>query len=136
MAARRLLASMSMVVALAPPALGDGLPIGPVTAEAQSQPAVTSDGRGGALVTYKTASLKVGAVHVSGAGLPDGGIGFAPAWLPFALEASEPVRLSLPSDTQIVLVSDRATSSSPVLTSMRAGGSATAGFPVGLAMPH
>src|SRR5204862_5407478 len=81
-------------------------------------------------------ALKVGAVHVSGTGVPDGGLAFAPAALPLALEADEPVRASLPSDSQVVLVCDRGTGTAPVLTSLRAGGSASAGFPVGLAMPH
>ena len=53
-----------------------------------------------------------------------------------ALEAGEPVRLSLPSDSQVVLVGDRGTESSAALTSLRAGGTASVGFPVSLAMAH
>jgi hypothetical protein len=123
-------------MAFARSARGDGLPLGPLPGEAQSQPSVTSDARGGAVVSYKTASLKVGAVHVNGSGLPDGGIGFPPSTLPFALEASEPMRLALPSDSQVIVVSDRATAATPVMTSMRSGGGASAGFPVGVSMPH
>jgi len=133
---RRLPALLLLAMAFARSARGDGLPVGPVPGEAQSVPTVTSDGRGGAVVTYKTASLKVGAVHVNGSGSPDAGIGFPPSTMPFALEATEPVRLALPSDSQVVVVSDRATAVSPVMTSMRSDGNASAGFPVGLSMPY
>jgi hypothetical protein len=54
-------------------AWADGVPVGPAPTEAQSRPTVGSDGRGGAIVSYKTASLLVGAVHVNAAGVPDGG---------------------------------------------------------------
>ena len=136
MPARRLIAALLLAAVAAGPARADGAPVGPVPTEDQSRPTVTADGHGGALVTYKTASLKVGAVHLGAAGLPDAGLGFAPEAMPFALEAGEPVRFSLPSDTQLVLASDRATSSGPVVTSVGAGGSAAPGFPVGVAMAH
>src|SRR5436309_4606988 len=123
-------------LALAGRARADGLPIGPAAGDAQSRPKVVSDGRGGALVSYKTATLYEGAVHVNASGIADGGIGFAPVAVPMALEAGEPVRLSLPSDSQVVLVGDRGTESSAALTSLRAGGTASVGFPVSLAMAH
>jgi len=136
MAVRRTLPLLLLALSLPRPVHADGLPIEPAPGEAESRPHVMPDGRGGALVTFKTASLKVGAVHLGSGGTPDGGIGFAPAVVPFTIETSEPVRLSLPSDTQVVLVSDRSTSTSAVLTSLRAGGAALPGFPVGLAMAH
>jgi hypothetical protein len=138
MPARRLLPALllaAVIASIAPLAHADGTPLGPVPSEDLSRPAVKADGHGGALVTYKTASLKVGAIHVNGNGLADGGLGFAPAVMPFTLEAAEPMRVALPTDTQVVLGSDRATSATPVLTSMRTGGAASPGFPVGLAMP-
>jgi hypothetical protein len=136
MPARRLLSALLLAAVIARTAHADGAPLGPVPTEDLSRPAVTSDGHGGALVTYKTASLKLGAVHVNGNALADGGIGFAPATMPFTLEAGEPVRVSLPTDSQVVLGADRATSSSPVITSVRSGGTASPGFPVGVAMAH
>src|SRR5580765_2459438 len=136
MPARHLLAALLLAAVTARSACADGAPVGPVPTEDQSRPAVTPDGHGGAVVTYKTASLKAGAVHVNASGVPDGGLGFAPAAMPFALDAGDPVRVSLPSDTQVVLAADRAMGSGPVVTSLRSGGSTTSGFPVGLSMPH
>ena len=136
MPARRLLSALLLAAVATRSARADGVPVGPVPTEDQSRPAVTPDGHGGAVVTYKTASLKVGAVHVNASGAPDGGIGFAPRAMPFALDATDPMRVSLPSDTQLVVASDRATATGPVVTSMRPGGSVTTGFPVGLSMPY
>ena len=135
MIARRTLPALLLAAVTTRYALADGAPLGPVPSEDQSRPTVTADGRGGALVTYKTASLKIGAIHVTAGATPDGGLGFAPAAMPFALEAGEPLRLSLASDTQLVLASDRATSTSPVVTSVRSGGTAAPGFPV-VSMAH
>ena len=136
MTVRRLLPALLLAAVTARLARADGAPVGPVPTEDQSRPAITSDGHGGAVVTYKTASLKAGAVHLNASGVPDGGLGFAPAAMPFALDAGDPLRVSLPSDTQLVLAADRATGSGPVVTSLRSGGSATSGFPVSLGMPH
>ena len=136
MPARRLLRALLLAAVTARSALADGAPVGPVPTEDQSRPAVTADAHGGAVVTYKTASLKAGAVHLNANGVPDGGLGFAPATMPFVLEAGDPLRVSLPSDTQVVLASDRATGSGAVVTSLRSGGSATSGFPLSLSMPH
>jgi hypothetical protein len=136
MTARRLFPALLLAAVIARTARADGAPLGPVPTEDQSRPAVTSDGHGGALVTFKTTSLKLGAVHVNGSALSDGGIGFAPTAMPFTIEAGEPMRVSLPTDSQVVLGSDRATSSNPVVTSVRSGGTASPGFPVGLAMPY
>jgi hypothetical protein len=125
----------ALLVACPLAARADGVPVGPVTGEAQARPAVGSDGRGGAIVSYKTESLRVGAVHVSAAGTPDGGFGFAPSALPLSLEASEPLRASVVSASQLVLVSDRAAAASPALTRVNDGGLASIGFPVALSMP-
>ena len=116
-------------------ARADGVPVGPVPTEAQSAPTVSSDGRGGATVSYKTASLRVGAVHVSAAGSPDAGFGFGPTVLPVTLEASEPLRATASSDSQLRVVSDHAAAASPVLTCVRTGGVAVSGFPVVLPLP-
>jgi len=136
MPVRHLLRALLLAAVATRSALADGVPVGPVPTEDQSRPAVTSDGHGGAVVTYKTASLKVGAVHVNSSGAVDGGLGFAPKAMPFALDATDPMRVVLPSDTQLVIASDRATATGPVVTSMRPGGSITSGFPVGLSMPY
>ena len=136
MPVRHLLLALLLAAVATRSALADGVPVGPVPTEDQSRPAVTSDGHGGAVVTYKTASLKVGAVHVNSSGAVDGGLGFAPRAMPFALDATDPMRVVLPSDTQLVIASDRATATGPVVTSMRPGGSITTGFPVGLSMPY
>ena len=116
-------------------AYADGVPVLAVTGEAQSRPAVVSDGSGGAVVTYKTATLRVGAVHLSGEGALDGGIGFSPAVLPLGLEASQPPRINVLSDSQLVFVSDHSAATQPVLMSLRNGGTAHTGFPVGLPFP-
>ena len=136
MPARRFLPALLLAAVATRSARADGAPIGPVPTEAQSRPSVTPDGHGGAVVAYKTASLKVGTVHVDGSAVPDGGLGFAPAVMPFEVDAGEPVRLSLPTDTQVVLASDHATATGPVMTSLRSGGGATSGFPVGMSMPY
>jgi hypothetical protein len=136
MPVRHLLRALLLAAVATRSALADGVPVGPVPTEDQSRPAVTSDGHGGAVVTFKTASLKVGAVHVNSSGAVDGGLGFAPRAMPFALDAANPMRVVLPSDTQLVIASDRATATGPVVTSMRPGGSITTGFPVGLSMPY
>ena len=136
MPARRLLLVMLLAAVAIRSARADGVPVGPVLTEDESRPAVIPDGHGGAVVSYKTASLRVGAVHVNASGAPDGGLGFAPSTMPFPLDATDPLRVALPTDTQFVVASDRATATSPVLTSLRTGGSVTTGFPVGLAMPY
>lgn len=125
----------ALLLARPPVAWADGVPIGPVPAEAQSRPSVGSDGHGGAIVSFKTVSLLVGGVHVNAAGSPDGGFAFGPSLLPVSLEASEPLRTAVASDSQLVVVSDRAATASPMLTRVRSGGSASAGFPVALQMP-
>src|SRR5258706_3279006 len=60
-------------------AWADGVPVGPASTDAQLRPTVGSDGRGGAIVRYQTASLLVGALHVSGTGAPDRRL---PFWAP------------------------------------------------------
>jgi hypothetical protein len=136
MPARRLLLALLLAAVVTRSARADGVPVGPVPTDDQSRPAVTADGHGGAVVTYKTASFKVGAVHLNGTGVPDGGLGFAPSTCPFALDTVDPPRVVLPADTQLVIASDRATASGAAMTSMRSGGSVVPGFPVSLAMPY
>jgi hypothetical protein len=116
-------------------ARADGAPIGPAPTEAQSRPSVGSDLAGGAIVSYKTASLRVGAVHVNAAGVPDGGFGFGPSALPVSLEASEPLRTAVASASQLRVVADRAAAATPVLTQVQNGGGASVGYPVSLPMP-
>ena len=116
-------------------ARADGVPVGPAPTEAQSHPTVGSDGRGGAVVSYKTASLKVGAVRVNAAGSPNGGLAIAPAVVPLPLELDGPLRVALSSDSQVVFVSDRAAQSGPAVTRLGTGGTTSPGFPVSLAMP-
>jgi hypothetical protein len=136
MPVRRLLSALLLVAVTARCARADGTPVGPVPTEDQSRPAVTADGHGGAVVTYKTASLKVGAVHLDSNGVPDGGLGFAPAAMPFVLDAGEPMRVALPTDTQLLVATDRGTAPSLIVTSLGPGGSVSPGFPVGLTMPY
>ncbi|HEY6194706.1 MAG TPA: hypothetical protein VI504_06645, partial [Candidatus Eisenbacteria bacterium] len=126
-------AALSLVLPRA--ARADGVPLGPPPSEAQAHPAVGSDGRGGAIVSWKTASLLVGAVHVNAAGSPDGGFAFGPTSLPVSLEASEPLRCAVPSDSQLLVLADRAAAAAPALTRVRTGGAASPGYPVALAIP-
>ena len=91
----------------------DGVPVTPLPAEAEARPHVGSDGRGGAMISYKTESLRLGCVHVNRSGVPDGGFALAPLIPPFVIEANEPLRAVVPSDSQIVFLSDRATPPSP-----------------------
>ena len=130
-----LLTSMALLLGTAPAARADGVPVGPVPGEAQSRPVVGADGRGGATVSYKTAALQVGSVHVGAQGVPDGKLDLAPATPPFAIEANEPLRALVPSDSEIVWISDRAASGAPVATRLRADGTTATGFPVALPMP-
>ncbi len=120
----------------AAPLHADGVPLGPSPGEAQLRPAVVPDGKGGAFVTYKTATARVGAVHVNGAGVADGGPGFDPVPVPFTLESGEPLRFVLSSDSEVVIASDRAAAAGPALTRLRPGGVAQPGFPVGLGAPY
>jgi hypothetical protein len=116
-------------------ARADGVPIGPAPTQAQSRPSVGSDQAGGVIVSYKTSSLQVGAVHVDATGLPDGGYGFGPSTLPVSLEASEPLRTAVTSGVQLRVVADRAAAAAPALTQVPNGGGASAGYPVSLPMP-
>src|SRR5258706_1321609 len=125
----------ALVLARPLAAWADGVPVGPASTDAQLRPTVGSDGRGGAIVSYKTASLLVGAVHVSATGAPDGGFSFGPSTLSLSLQASEPLLSAVPSDSQLIVVSDRAATASPMLTRVRSGGCASAGFPVALQIP-
>jgi hypothetical protein len=121
---------------LAPAAAwAEGAPVGLPSGEAEGRPVVVADGAGGAVVSYKTTSLRVGAVHLSAAGVADGGIGFAPEFLPLGLEANGTPRISVPSDSQLLFVSDRSDAIQPVLTSLRDGGTPSEGFPIGLPFP-
>jgi hypothetical protein len=129
------LAAAALLLAFPLAALADGVPIGPTPTEAQSCPTVGSDLAGGAIVSFKTASLKVGAVHVNAAGAPDGGFGFGPSTLPVSLEAGEPLRTAVASVSQLTVASDRAAAAAPALTQVLNGGGPSAGFPVALAMP-
>ena len=128
---------LTVALSLASPraARADGVPIGPVPTEPQMRPSVSADGSGRATVSFKTASLRVGAVHVSATGVPDGGFSFGPMSLPLALEPNEPLRAAATSDSQLLIVGDHAAATAPVLTCVRNGGNAIAGFPVALALP-
>ena len=124
-----------LLLSTATAARADGLPVGPPPDEAQSRPAVTPDGRGGATVSYKTTTLKVGSVHVDASGSADGRFTIAPAALPFVIEPNELLRVLAPSDSQLIFAADNAPLSGPAITCLRSGGSATAGFPVALPTP-
>ena len=113
----------------------DGVPVTPLPAEAQARPHVGSDARGGAMISYKTASLRLGSVHVDRSGIPDGGFALEPLIPPFLIEANEPLRAVVPSDSQIVFVADRASNSAPALTRLRSSGTPSGSFPVALPMP-
>ncbi len=125
----------ALLVSTASAVRADGLPVGAPPGEAQSLPAVTPDGRGGATVSYKTTTLKVGSVHVDANGIADGRFTIAPAAMPFVIEPNEPLRVLAPSDSQLIFAADHAVISGPAITCLRSGGSATAGFPVALPTP-
>ncbi len=113
-----------------------GQPVTAPPSEAQGQPVVTSDDRGGAFVSYKTTSLRVGSVHVSGSAIPDGRGGFSPVGMDLDLEAGQPLRVLALRDTALRFVSDRATVGRPVLTQVGPAGTLYSGYPLTLsAMP-
>ena len=116
-------------------ARGDGLPLAPDVSDAQSAPVVSPDGRGGAIVSYKTTSSRVGAVHVGPGGVSDGRLTFTPTPLPFELEDAQPLRVTATGDTALVIVADLASAGAPVATRLQNLGVPTAGQPISLAMP-
>lgn len=111
-----------------------GVAVGPPPGAAQLLPAVLVDPAGGAMITYKTADGRAGAVHVDVTGSPDGGPGFAPTSLPFALGTTEPLRVGLHAGGHVAFASDHATASSAALTRLGPGGTTDPGFPVALGM--
>jgi hypothetical protein len=128
-----LLCTWRLVVAGAP-ALAAGVPVGVLPGPAQLLPSVLADPAGGAMITYKTADGRAGAVHVSAAGVPDGGPGFAPTTLPVTIGTSEPLRIGLFAGTQLAIASDHASGSAPALTRLTSSGATAAGFPVSVGM--
>jgi hypothetical protein len=130
---RAVLAAL-LLLASALPARGDGVPLGPVPGDAQARPSVLADGSGGAVVLYKTIAGGVGATRVDGAGVPVAGPRFDPVAAPFTLEAPEPLRAWLPPGGGIVVSADRSSAGGAVATRLGEGGTAEAGFPVGLGM--
>lgn len=110
-----------------------GQPVTAPPSEAQGQPVVTSDDRGGAFVSYKTASLQVGSVHVNGTAIPDGRGSFASLGLDLDLEAGQPLRVLALRDTALRFASDRATVGRPLLTQVGPSGTLGAGYPLTLA---
>lgn len=130
-----LLSMLWLALASAPAARADGVPTGALPGEAQSRPVVGADGRGGATVSYKTTSLKLGSVHVDRDGVPDGSFRIDPVAAPFPIEANEPLRVIVASDSQVVFIADRALNAGPALTRWRTGGATSGAFPVALPMP-
>lgn len=130
----RVLLLLTVLVMGASPVRAAAVPVGPVPGPAQLLPAVLVDPAGGALITFKTADGRAGAVHVDLAGNPDGGPGFAPTLLPFTLGTTEPLRVGLFDGGHVALASDHATAGSAALTRLGPGGATDQGFPVALGM--
>lgn len=57
---------------VAPPALGDGVPVAPRFGGHQDRPALAADGAGGAWIGFKAGSDSIGLYHLSSRGLVDG----------------------------------------------------------------
>lgn len=117
------------------PCAADGAPLAPSVGIAQSAPAVSPDGRGAAIVSYKTSDARVGAVHVGADGQPDQQLAFLPVTLPFELEPSTPLRARASGDTSLLIVADIARANAPVALTLRDQGVPANGQPVSLAMP-
>jgi len=125
-----------LAAALAAPAMPvAAVPLGPVNGVAALQPAVLPDGSGGAVVSYKTADGRVGAVWVDATGVPTGGPTFDPVAVPFTLEPGEPTRVSLGASGDVLVAADRATAGGAALTGIATGGAIAPGFPLALGMP-
>ena len=120
------LAATLLAVVLVSRAAADGFPVGPVgPGEAQSHPVVLVDGQGGAIVAYKTAGLRVGAVRVDHTGAPAGSPAFDPEPVPFALESSQPTRAWWSAAGRVLVAADRATAAGSAISSFEPDGSAS-----------
>lgn len=117
------------------PCVADGAPLAPSVGIAQSAPAVSPDGRGAAIVSYKTSDARVGAVHVGADGLPDQHLSFLPVTVPFELEPTTPVRARASGDTSLLIVADLARANSPAALTLLDQGVPANGQPVSLTMP-
>jgi hypothetical protein len=131
---RRLLRNLLLLLCLSHPTgvRAQGQPVTAPPSEAQGNPVVTSDDRGGAFVSYKTASLKLGAVHVNTAGIPDGRGDLGPFVPPIDLEAGLPPRVLALRDTALRFAADRASLGRPLLAQYRSNGQLMAGYPASL----
>lgn len=138
----RIVVSLSSTAALAgalsirpTPARAEGTLLAPAVVESQSRPVVSPDGRGAAIVSYKSGSSRAGAVHVGPDGRADGHLSFPPVPMPFELEDNQPLRATATSDHELLIVADVATSGGAVATRLRDLGQPAAGQPVLLPMP-
>lgn len=131
----RLIRILLLLLCLSRPAevRAQGTPVTGPLSEAQGSPVVTSDDRGGAFVSYKTTSLRLGSVHVGTTGVPDGRGELAPFTPPFDLEADQPLRVLALRDTALRFAADRASLGRPLLTQYRANGLLAPGYPASLA---
>ncbi len=116
-------------------AIADGTPLAPTVLEAQYRPTVSPDGRGGAIVGYKTSPTSAGAVHVANSGLADGRMTIAPATVPFEFEAEQPLRARAIGDSTVLLVADLASAGGAFATQLGDLGVPSAGQPSTLTMP-
>ncbi|MCE9627047.1 MAG: hypothetical protein K8R56_03915 [Candidatus Eisenbacteria bacterium] len=133
-----LVTAAAVVCALAyrpSPCAADGVPLAPSVTEAQSAPVVSPDGRGAAIVSYKTSASRAGAVHVGPDGVADQRLTFSPLTLPFELEPAQPLRAQASGDSAVLFVADLAQAGGPAVTRLRDQGVPVAGQPVSLAMP-
>jgi len=131
----RLLTAVLVAALTASARPATAVPLGPATGVAALRPAILPDGTGGAVVSFKTADGRVGAVRVDAQGGPIGGPAFDPVDVPFALEPGEPTRVSLGASGAVLVAADRATAGGAALTGLDAGGATAPGFPLGLGMP-
>ncbi len=124
-----------LALALARPVAADGVPVAPAAEAPQAVPRLNGDGRGGAIVAYKTATQRLGAVHLDTQGLPDGKLVIAPQTAPFTIDGDQPVRAAASSDSLVMFVADRAVTGGPAATRWRSGGTTSGAFPVALPTP-
>lgn len=133
--APRLLLNLTLLLCLSNPnrVHAQGTPVTAPSPEAQGAPVVTPDDRGGAFVSYKTASLRLGSVHVNTAGLPDGRGEILPTEPVIDLEAGLPLRVLALRDTALRFAADRASLGRPLLGQFRTNGALASGYPASLA---
>ena len=118
------------------PVRADGLPLTTPPTEAQGYPVVSPDDKGGAFVSYRTATLRIGSVHVGSTGIADGRGAFGPNTLSMDFEGTEPLRVLAVRDSGVMFLADRASIGRPIAMRYRANGLVTPGFPAFLpAMP-